>query len=321
MERDHRSLIRAALRQRRSRLTDSGQCVRYGNFAALRHGMSSLVSALSRRLPPQSIQLASPVDRAAPLDGGRWSLSIGGPYPRKLEVDGVVIAVPAYRAARMLNDVDFELSRQLLEIEYASCAVVALGYRRSQIDHPLDGTGFVVPLVERRTVFSCSFASMKYAGRAPNDSVLLRVFIGGACQRGLLNLSNDELVELATYEVGHLLRIRGNPILSHVSRHDRAMAQYHVGHRNRVAEIHRRMEQFSNLSLAGNAYGGVGIPACIQSGRDAANQMLSRIGTMKVAASNASIQTSRPHISHGLAKANQSQASASPQPKSRLGMN
>jgi oxygen-dependent protoporphyrinogen oxidase len=227
-----------------------------------------------------------------------------------MQVDGVVIAAPAYRAGKMLSDVDFEVAKQLREIEYSSCAIVSLGYRREQIDHPLDGFGFVVPLVERRTILSCSFASMKYAGRAPDDSVLLRVFIGGACQPRLLHLSNDELVELAVYEVGDLLGVRGDPTMRHVTRHNRAMAQYHVGHRDRVTSIRQRLEKYSTLALAGSAYGGVGIPACIESGKNAANQMLSQIGAGRPSVKRDYIRASSAREPKTRCEANQWRASS-----------
>jgi oxygen-dependent protoporphyrinogen oxidase len=290
MEREHGSLIRAALRQQRNRPAESCSGARYGKFAALRSGMSTLVNALSKRLPPQSIQLASPVDQLAPLDHG-WLLSIGGDHPRRLRADGVVLATPAYRAAKLTAGVDPLLSKQLAEIEYASCAVVSLGYHRAQIRHPLNGFGFVVPLAEERNIFSCSFASVKYAGRARSDSVLLRVFIGGACQAGLLHLSNEELAELASLEVGELLQIRGAPIMRHVTRHNRAMAQYHVGHRNRVANINRCREKFPTLTLAGSAYCGVGVPACIRSGQAAAQQVLSGLKIISSSSSLVSVGT------------------------------
>jgi len=278
MERRHRSLIRAMLRQRRIQSSETGGA-RYGEFAALRDGMSSLVDALAERLPSRSVQLTSPVDRLVPLDGDRWLLLIGGEHPRQLKVDGVILATPAYRTAKILADVDAGLSNELAAINYASCAVVSLGYRRVQIGHPLNGFGFVVPLAEQRTIFSCSFSSVKYEGRARQDSVLLRVFIGGACQRGLLRLADDELTELAKLEVADLLQIRGQAVMHHVTRHHRAMAQYYVGHQDRVARINRRLARFPTLSLAGSAYGGVGIPSCIKSGEAACDQILPKLKT------------------------------------------
>jgi oxygen-dependent protoporphyrinogen oxidase len=290
MERRYGSVTRAAMRQRREQISDDSSGPRYGQFVALRGGMSSLVQALDHALPPGSVQLASPVDRIARSDGGRWLLSIGSKQPRCAEVDCLILATPAQHGAGLLAGVDSCLARQLADIEYASCAVVSLAYRRSQIEHALDGFGFVVPLIEQRNFYSCSFSSVKYAGRAPEGAVLLRVFIGGACQRGLMRLSTDDLMELASLEVAELLEIRGKPILRHLTRQHLAIPQYHVGHPMRVAAINERLSRFPTLALVGSAYGGVGVPACIQSGQAAAMRILSRLRILSCAGSAPSVR-------------------------------
>ena len=280
MEQEHGSLIRAMLRQRRQQSQQVGNGVRYAQFAALRGGMSALIGRLAESLPVGCAQPDSLVAEIMPRDGGRWSLCVGGARPRRLTVEGVLMASPAHPAARLLAPIDRTLSSELREIEYAGCALVSLGYRRQQIGHPLDGFGFVVPLVEQRTILSCSFSSVKYEGRAPKGTVLLRVFIGGACQSGLLRLSSQQLIALAEREVADLLRIQGQPLFRHCTRQPGAMPQYHVGHRDRVARIEARLQQFPTLALAGSALHGVGVPGCIQSGTAAAErlvQALSRV--------------------------------------------
>jgi oxygen-dependent protoporphyrinogen oxidase len=279
MERRHGSLIRATIRERRKQPRTNCGGARYGQFASLRGGMASLVNVLGESLPSRSVQLASPLDRLLPLPSGRWLLSISGQRPRREEVDALILATPAYQAARLLKGIDFSLAGKLSQIDYTSCAVVSLGYRRDQIKHPLNGFGFVVPIREDRNIFSCSFASVKYEGRAPHDAALLRIYIGGAYQCGLLQLSNQELVELAALELSDLLQIHGSPVLHHVTRHYQRIAQYDVGHTNLIAAINRRLEKLQSLALAGSAYDGVGVPACIQSGQAAAKQVLSRLKT------------------------------------------
>jgi oxygen-dependent protoporphyrinogen oxidase len=277
MERKYGSLIRATMRDGRDQPRKKCGGARYGQFASLSNGMGSLVDALRRCLPSESVCIDSPVDRLAPLPNGRWSLSIGGRHLRREEVDGIILATQAYQAGRLLRGVDFALAEKLAQIDYTSCAVVSLGYRRDQIKHALNGFGFVVPIREDRNIFSCSFASVKYEGRAPDGSVLLRVYVGGAYQRGLLQLSNQELVELAAHELSALLHIHGSPVLHHVARHYQRLAQYDVGHIIRVTAINRRLDRLQTIALAGSAYGGVGVPACIQSGQAAAKQILSRL--------------------------------------------
>lgn len=280
MEREHGSLIRAALHGRsagNAQAKASG--ARYSQFVSLRSGMSSLVDALTARLRACAVQLRSPVERISPSESGRWDLTIGGNRPRRAEVDGVVLAAPAYRVASMLADLDRDLKVDLAATEYSSCAVVSLGFQRDQIKHPLNGFGFVVPLVEQRSILSCSFSSLKYEGRAPEGSVLLRVFVGGACQSGLLSLPHDQIVELAEREVKSILSISGEPTIRHLQLQTRSMPQYAVGHTSRVASMNRRLSRFPSLALAGSAYGGVGIPGCIRSGEDAARRVMSFMQT------------------------------------------
>ena len=277
MERDHGSLTRAMFKQRPKSGAARESGARYGQFAAPQGGMASILQALAQQLPEESVRLGSPVEKLSPADGQRWQIQIGGDNPLMLEVDGVVVAVPAYRAANLFSPWQGEVAEQLRGIEYASCAVVSLAYRREQIGHALDGFGFVVPLRENRMILSCSFSSLKYAGRAPEGSVLMRVFIGGACQPGLLKFSDDELTTLAERELEDLLQVQGPPIISQMRRYDRAMPQYYVGHQDRISAVESALDQYPTIALAGSAFNGVGIPSCIQTGHAAADKILERL--------------------------------------------
>src|SRR5262249_56131321 len=99
-----------------------------------------------------------------------------------LEADAVCVSLPAPQAGQLLRDVDDTLATALRAIPYASSAIMNLVCTRAQVSHPLDGMGFVVPAIEQRALLACSFSSVKFAGRAPQDQVLLRAFIGGALQ-------------------------------------------------------------------------------------------------------------------------------------------
>jgi protoporphyrinogen/coproporphyrinogen III oxidase len=140
----------------------------------------------------------------------------------------------------------------------------------------MDGFGFVVPLVENRKILSGSFSSVKYPGRAPEGKVLVRAFIGGACQAELADLPDDELIALAREEFGQLLGISGEPLLVNVARQPHAMPQYYVGHNQRIQQIDERLSQVHGLYFAGNAYEGVGIPQCIHSGETAAQRVVNQ---------------------------------------------
>lgn len=275
MERKHGSLLMAMLKQRMSKKNrpEKSGGARYSQFVALRRGMSSLIDRLAETLPPEVIQLESPVISVVQKNTG-WEIRRTGHESSWIESDGVIVAAPAKPASRMLATVDHCISEELGGIEYASCAVVSLAFRRDQIRAPLDSFGFVVPLVEDRFILSCSFSSLKYEGRAPKDTVLMRVFIGGACQPGLMRMSSHELMELAHWELSRILQIDGEPLLRSITRQTRAMPQYHVGHGARVATIDRRLKEFPTLALAGSSLSGVGVPGCIESGQKAAQRIV-----------------------------------------------
>jgi oxygen-dependent protoporphyrinogen oxidase len=212
-------------------------------------------------------------------------MDVGGPEPRQITVDGVILATPAYHGARLLRDVDESLANDLAQIEYGSCALITCGYRREQIGHPLDGFGVVVPLVERRRILSASFSSIKYPGRVPNGNVLIRTYIGGSCQRELLEMDDGQLLDTAERELTDLLGIEGDPLLTQVSRRVQSMPQYHVGHRSLVQRIMARANQLTGFAIASNSLHGVGIPHCIHTAEMAAQQLLSSCARLKNASS------------------------------------
>jgi protoporphyrinogen/coproporphyrinogen III oxidase len=258
----------------------TGSGARYSLFVTPRDGMTSLVQAMTARLPAGAVRLNARATRLARTPSG-WSIAIaaGTSAAESVhEADVVIVATPAHRAAELLAEVDAELSADLARIPYAGCSIAALGYRRDQIAHPLDGFGFVVPAAERRDILSASFSSVKYDGRAPEDHVLVRVFIGGALRPELNELDDAELVALARSELAELLGASGEPVFQHVARWPAAMPQYQVGHCELVERIQRRVERLGRLALAGNAYRGVGMPHCIHGGHVAAETVLAATG-------------------------------------------
>jgi oxygen-dependent protoporphyrinogen oxidase len=286
MERKHGSMLRAA-RQERGResnktATDSG--ARYSMFVAPRDGMSSLVDAIVSRLPRGAVRLKTTVERTSRDAAGGWRLALASTTDssgrREESFDAVICALPAHRAAAVVAELDRGLAAELSAIEHAGAAVVSLAYEREQIAHPLDGFGFVVPLVEKRRILSASFSSVKYAGRAPDGKALVRVFVGGACQRELLDLDDAALRQLAHEELAALVGIRGPAILSTVTRWDRTMPQYHVGHVERVERIESAVARHAGLALCGNAYRGVGVPQCVYSGEQAAESVADYLHTL-----------------------------------------
>ena len=155
-----------------------------------------------------------------------------------------------------------------------SSVTLALAYEKSTFGHPLKGFGFLVPNKERKHLVACTWVNNKFAYRAPEEKIVLRCFMGG----GSLGETETSLVEIARQELQSFMGLTASPIFSKVSRWPRSMAQYTVGHEQRVAEIEARLAKMPGLQLVGNAYHGIGIPDCVRMGKEAAANVVARTG-------------------------------------------
>ena len=278
MEQDQGSLIRALWKQQKTQRTTLEQSsgARYSQFVTPRQGMTDFIQAVSQRLRGATILLNAPVERMASSPKG-WRLSVGGVRRQFFDVDGLVLAIPAHHSSSLLRSVAGSLAAELGKITYGSCALVSMGFRRNQIGHALNGFGFVVPATEGRTILSTSFSSIKYPGRAPEGHVLLRTFVGGACQTEFVDLDDAHLERLVQDELADLLAIDGKPVMCHIVRQKQAMPQYYVGHEAIVRKIEQQLANHHNLALAGNGLQGIGMPSCIHSGELAAQKIVNSL--------------------------------------------
>lgn len=297
MEREHRSLIRAARREsRESESAKNSSGARYGLFTTPRGGLQAMIAALVDQLPAKSLQLSRSVSKISREGDARWRVThvadddTNG-TAESFDCDAVIVTTPAPVAATLLEAVDAQLAEGLRTIPYAGSVVVLAGYRREQITHPLDGFGFVVPEREGRDILACSFSSVKYPGRAPEGCELLRVFLGGAGRPEFVEMDEAKIRQVVDRELGELLGVRGEPVVWQVARYPGSMPQYHLGHLDRVGDIERRVAEIKQLELAGNAYHGVGIPNCIRSGELAAERLLGRAESRQTSAAVRSVAT------------------------------
>jgi oxygen-dependent protoporphyrinogen oxidase len=274
MERVHGSVIRGLKAANRNRPEQAGGTsgARYSLFLSFRGGMRTLVDALAARLG-ECVRMGTEVLEICAAQGSTWRLSL--PNGADFETDAIVLAAPAQAASRMLMNVTPSLANALGQISYASAATVNLAYRIADFPRPPETFGFVVPVKEGRRIIAGSFSSVKFAGRAPEGTVLLRVFLGGALNDQMMRLDEAAMVGAAREEVLALLGVRAEPRLTLVRRWPDSMPQYAVGHLDRVAEIERLAGELPGLALAGAAYRGVGIPDCIRSGELAAESVVS----------------------------------------------
>lgn len=269
MEREHGSLIKGM--RKRSQTSGEGKesGARYSMFVAPRKGMAELISKLQESLAEQTIHLGAKINGIQLGEHG-WLVQHDG---EEQCFDAVIIALPAPQAAEVLSPHE-NLAKFLRQIPYAGCSVAIVTVDQSQIRKPVEGFGFVVPEIENRKILAVSFSSAKYAGRAPKGKVIMRVFVGGACHPELADLNDDEMRSLVQSELGELIRLEGEPENFMVTRWNGKMPQYHLGHLDRVAALEEETSKLPGLELAGNAYRGVGVPQCIQSGEAAASRVI-----------------------------------------------
>jgi len=275
LEREHRSVILGLRRSRRAGGAAAGTSgARYSLFVAPRRGMGAIVERLEQGLPPGSLRLGV---RAAALEA--LPLEAGSPRYRIRSLTGaeefhaVLLALGARDAAALVKPIDAPIAALLEGVPYGSSTTVNLGYEQVAVPRQLDGFGFVVPRQEGRRLVACSFASVKFPDRAPAGHVLLRAFLrDGAVPAGDL----EAAIACARAELRETLRIEAPPRLARAFHVPDAMAQYEVGHLDRVAEIESRLERHVGLALAGNGLRGVGVPDCIRSGEQAAERILSQ---------------------------------------------
>ncbi len=186
-----------------------------------------------------------------------------------MEAEHVVLATTAGDGAQLLAAAQPELSGFLAGIPYTTSITLALGYRKATFDHPLNGHGFLVPKKERKYIFGCTWVGNKFDYRVPDDMVVLRCFLGGDA----MALSDESLVEAARAEIRGIMGLEAEPVFHNIARWPNSMAQYTVGHEQRIERIEELVQRIPGLYLAGNAYHGIGIPDCIRMGREAATKI------------------------------------------------
>lgn len=259
MEREHGSVIRGMRARRGGTVEREATGARYGLFVAFDRGMQVLIDALVDRLGDR-VRTSTPVEALEPT-GRTWTVRA---KDRAFEADRVILAVPAWRAAELVEAHHRRLADGLRSIPYGSAATVTLAWPRDSIPHALDAFGFVVPAAEHSSLLAATFSSVKWPGRAPEGQVLLRVFVGGVRAPDAVDLDDEELASLARRELRRLVGIDAPPRFTFVARYRRAMPQYHLGHGSRVDAIESMERDLSGVFFTGNAYRGVGIPDTIR---------------------------------------------------------
>jgi protoporphyrinogen/coproporphyrinogen III oxidase len=252
MERRSGSLIRALMFARRAPHGSHTSA-----FYSLDGGLATLVDALVARAPAGSLRTNTAVGS---IRRELASFKVETSGTDGVEAKTVILALPPPKAAPLLSALDGALAEGLASIPCASTATVVLGYRRSDVAHPLDGYGLLVPRTEGLRTSALSFVSTKFPGRAPGGHVLLRAFMGGVRDPKVLELDDPGLVDLVRREMGPVLGLGGEPVVSRVHRWPESTPQMEVGHLDRVAAFEERLRDVPGLFVTGAGLRVTGIP-------------------------------------------------------------
>ncbi len=261
------SLIRGMLRRRKR--GSGGPFGPGGVLTSFPEGMEYLPRKLAEVLGSSVLtrRKAESVERR----GREYVVDLGS--RGSIACDAVVLACPAYAAGKLVWGLSRALAEELGSIHYTKLAVVAFGYDKSELGQELDGFGFLVPHEEGRTILGCLWDSSMFEHRAPEGKALLRMMVGGARAESLAELEDTRLVEACRSDLKHIMGIEGEPELVRIYRYRKAIAQYNLGHQERLRRIDRLLERFPGLMLTGSAYRGVGVNDCVRQARECATEL------------------------------------------------
>lgn len=245
-------------------------------FTSLRGGMRQMIEALEQRIPAERIVHGVSVDKLQKTDTG-WTLTTSR---GRESFDAVLLALPAWASGSLLNEIDPALSQDLGAIPYSSSITVTFLYRKEQVEPLPPGFGFLVPSTEGMKMMACTFTHRKIPRPGMEGKAVLRCFLGGMRNEDLLSKSDEELQNVIRGELRQVLGITAEPEAVRIYRWHKTMAQYTVGHQQRVERIIARVKQQPGLALAGNAFDGIGVPDCIRSGQNAASELLAGANRM-----------------------------------------
>ena len=241
-------------------------------FMSFKNGMQTLSQACADLIGPDSIRLNAGV-RAVEPKGNRYAVILEN--GEALEADHVMLAPAAYDSANMIKEMDANLAAQMNTIEWSSSATVSIAFKKEDVKVPLKGFGFIVPRVEGRRINAATYSSIKWSYRAPDDTVLVRVFVGGGHHEELVHeLDEAGMVRMVLEELDTVLGIKANALFSKVYRWYKGMPKYTVGHLDRIALVDRMLATHPGLHLIGCSYKGIGIGDCVHEAQIAAEKIL-----------------------------------------------
>ncbi len=244
-------------------------------FFAPRDGMGALAQAVHHDAADRGLHLVRARATALDREGTGWRLELDGASP--VLADHVVLTAPAGVCGALVRPHAPKAATLLAGVPYASVALVALAVARDGVDRELDGSGYLVPAVEGRTITACSWTSAKWAHLAEPDTVWLRASVGRDGDDRALRLSDADLVAAVLADLEETMALRAGPEEVRITRLPGSFPQYRPGHLARVDAIDADLAASApGVVVAGAALRGLGVPACIRQAQAAATRVTAR---------------------------------------------
>lgn len=258
LEREHGGLFRAMLARKRNGGASGGPAGPGGTLHSFRRGMGELTHTLARELG-DALHTAAPVERVTTGPDG-FTVSAGG---TNLHAHTVVLACPAHAACRIVQDLDGDVAAALGDIPFASVSVDCEAFGAEDLERPLDGFGVLIPRTEGMRSLGILCSDRIFPQHAPGGARMLRTLVGGARDPGAAELSEERLRHVVQQDLRTLFGVRGKPRMHRVYAHRQAIAQYTLGHLDRVAKIDALSQRVPGLHFTGASYRGVSINGCV----------------------------------------------------------
>ena len=271
MEADYGSILKASVFGKKEK---PGKFVPKGisRTVSFKNGMQTLTDKLAENLRDEIRTETEVLEWKT--ENGKWKIKTNLGNLNGELFDAIVIAAPSFAAAKLTEDFDGELSRQLSEIYHPPLAVIVSAFRKEDINFDLDGFGFLIPKVEQRKILGSLWSSVIFEKRAPQDVHLLTTFIGGARNAELFDKSDDELFQIAREELDSILGLKGEPIFQKIKRWARAIPQYNLGYEKITDSIEKFKKENAGIFFCSNFYRGISVSDCIKSSVTATEEVL-----------------------------------------------
>ena len=269
LEKNYGGLVKGQILGARERKKRAETAKDRSRLFSYKNGMQVLPDAIGKSLGNR-VHVNAHVETVAPISengrGSGQSVHVTGTEEGKnfiFTADALILAVPSHHAATMIGSLDAPLATSLKNIYYPPVAEVYLGFANSAIGRPLDGFGFLIPEKEHRKILGTIWSSVLFPGRAPAGHSAFTTFVGGSRQPELVERTDTELIELVVQELTSIMNLAGSPVFSRISRWEKAIPQYHIGHLSVVEQMRQFELRHAGIFLSGNYRGGIAVGDCV----------------------------------------------------------